>query len=480
MRAVALVLLFLATATATASAEQPIPPSSAGGAIDDEPVPRESEPMVTKPRPPERHSGADHPPQESAARPVAVAAEDNAPRFRFGRGGFVIGTPDGKTELRIRAVLHLDGRAYFGGTQPIADTFLIRRARPFIEGTLFEIVEFRLMPDFAEGRATLQDGWVELRPWRWLRLRGGRFMVPIGLEWLQKDTTITFVERSLATDLVPYRDLGLMLSGDVADGTFAYAAAIVNGAPDSGNGPDIDPQSDKDYVARLFLRPLRRHRVGTWMDLGFGVAGSYGIVHGTAASSALPAYRSPGQQPIFSYITGAAGAMLATGPAPADAAVAAGARWRVTPQAFWYIGPLGLLGEYVVSSQRVQRMDAVADIQNRAWNLTVSLVLTLEHASYDGVVPKHPIDFRHKSFGALELTLRYSELHIDAGAFPTFADPAASVRSAREFAVGLNWYLTDYVKIMLSFHRTDFSGGAALDGDREPENTLLGRLQLAL
>jgi hypothetical protein len=32
---------------------------------------------------------------------------------------------------------------------------------------------------------------------------------------------------------------------------------------------------------------------------------------------------------------------------------------------------------------------------------------------------------------------------------------------------------------MLSYHRTDFSGGS-LTGDREPENALMGRLQLSL
>lgn len=58
--------------------------------------------------------------------------------------------------------------------------------------------------------------------------------------------------------------------------------------------------------------------------------------------------------------------------------------------------------------------------------------------------------------------------------------PPTSVRGARELAGGVNWHLTDCVKIMVSFHRTEFSGGAPRDGDRPPENALLGRLQLAL
>ncbi|HEY1585461.1 MAG TPA: hypothetical protein VGH63_07205, partial [Polyangia bacterium] len=95
--------------------------------------------------------------------------ENGPPTFHWGRGGFVFGTPDGKTELRVRATFNLDGHAYFGDVNPLPDTFLIRRARPFIEGTLWDTIDFRLMPDFSQGTATILDAWVDLRPWRWLQ-----------------------------------------------------------------------------------------------------------------------------------------------------------------------------------------------------------------------------------------------------------------------------------------------------------------------
>jgi phosphate-selective porin OprO and OprP len=401
----------------------------------------------------------------------AKLEDPTVPHFHFGSGGFVIGTRDRKTELRIRAVLHFDGRVYVGqGNLP--DTFVVRRARPIIEGTLFGVVDFRLMPNFAYGQAKLDDGYIELHPWQWLRLRAGRYRVPIGLEWIQSDCAIHLVERSLATNLVPWRDLGVLLQGDIANSTVYYALGVFNGAPDNADAPDLDPQSDKDYVGRLFVRPLQRTRLSAWTNIGFGVAGSYGSAKGTMGATALATYRSPGQIPIFSYATSAT--------IPTDVVVASGARWRVTPQAYWYVGPIGLLAEYIVSSQRVERAGTWADIQNRAWNLTAVFVMTLEHASFDGVSPRHPIDFRHKGFGALELALRYSELRIDGTAFPTFADPAVSVRSARELAAGINWYMTDWLKVMVSFHRTDFNGGAPMDTDRPPENALLMRLQIAL
>jgi phosphate-selective porin OprO/OprP len=403
---------------------------------------------------------------------ATAAAEGSAMRFHFGRGGFVFGTADGKTEVRMRAVLNFDGRAYFGDVQPIPDTFLIRRARPFIEGTLFDLIDFRIMPDFAQGTPQLLDAYVELHPWKWLKLRGGRFMVPVGLEWNQKDTVIMLAERSLATDLVPYRDLGLTLGGEIGLGKLCYSVGILNGAPDGANGPDFDPQTAKDYIARLFVRPFRGTKAGAWTDLGFGMAASYGSAMGTAASSNLASYKSPGQLAFFNYINDAT--------MPTTAVVASGDRWRAAPQAYWYLGPVGLLAEYVYSSQQVQRADQRATIENQAWNLTASFVLTLERNAYEGIAPKHPVDFHHKAFGAFEIVLRYSELRIDAEAFPTYADPNKSARSARELAGGINWHLTESLKVMLSFHRTDFVGGAPMGGDREPENTVLSRLQLAL
>src|SRR5206468_172615 len=99
-------------------------------------------------------------------------------------------------------------------------------------------------------------------------------------------------------------------------------------------------------------------------------------------------------------------------------------------------------------------------------------------ASFDGLLPRRPVDFHHWYFGAFELVVRYSEIRFDPASFPSFADPTTSVSQARELAAGLNCYLNDYIKVMFQFSRTDFVGGA-VNGDRDPENAFLGRLQLA-
>jgi phosphate-selective porin OprO/OprP len=469
--AAALLLVPLVTAIpATAAAQNPLP---------EDPLRHELDELRGRVHELEQRLAESESREARAPASIALAPPPPSPpsppspsfRFRFERDGFSFGTADRSTEIRLRGILQLDGRVFIGATEPIADTFLIRRARPFIDGTLFGIVEFRLMAELGPGQPLLQDGYVDLRPWRWLSLRGGKFRVPIGLEWMQNDTQMPLPERSLASNLVPWRDVGAMLSGELGGGTFVYALGIVNGAADHADGPDLDKETAKDYFGRLFFHPLRPTHHGAFTNLGLGVAGSYGCATGTAAAPALPIYRSTGFQPIFSYL--------------ADATTADGTvlpacdRWRVAPQMYWFLGPVGLFGEYVYSSHRVERGGAVATLNHQAWNVRASFVVTLEHVTYEGVVPKRPVDFRHKRFGALELAMRYSELRLDEHTFPTYADPAKSVRLARELAAGATWYMTENIKIMVSYHRTDYAGGAPLGGDREPENTLITRLQLA-
>jgi len=77
---------------------------------------------------------------------------------------------------------------------------------------------------------------------------------------------------------------------------------------------------------------------------------------------------------------------------------------------------------------------------------------------------------------------RYSKIELDDDTFPTFANPASAARSAAAWAVGVNWYLNKSVKVMLDYEATKFDGGAGsttLTGDREDENILFSRFQIA-
>jgi phosphate-selective porin OprO/OprP len=56
------------------------------------------------------------------------------------------------------------------------------------------------------------------------------------------------------------------------------------------------------------------------------------------------------------------------------------------------------------------------------------------------------------------------------------------MQEAREWGVGLNWYLNKNVKAVLDYEQTSFDGGAAngsLVANRPAEKVIFTRLQLA-
>ena len=80
---------------------------------------------------------------------------------------------------------------------------------------------------------------------------------------------------------------------------------------------------------------------------------------------------------------------------------------------------------------------------------------------------------------------RYSQLEIDPDTFPLYSNPRTSASAAKEWSVGLNWYLNRNVKVATSFSHTDFKGGggsgtsAPATVTRRDENVLFTRMQLA-
>ncbi len=403
--------------------------------------------------------------RELAADSVTAAARDKVTATAGAKDGFSLKSADARYTLRFRGYFQSDGRL-FPGTDATSgiDNLLIRRARPIIEATVGRYFEFRLMPDFGGASPTIFDAYWEGKFAPQLIVRAGKFKPPVGLERLQSATDVTFAERGLPTNLVPSRDVGLQVSGDVSEGVLAYQIGVFNGVPDLANGGD-DLSDAKDFAARLFVQPFRS---GTLRGLGLGISGSTGLERGSTGSTGLPAYRTPGQQTFFRYNTSSS--------TPANNVFANGKRQRLSPQGYFYTGPFGLLGEYVIVRNAVTRGGATADLEHTAWQASGSFYLTGEKAGFRSSGPKKPFDLKEGGLGGLELVARYGELSLDEASFPVYATSTTSANSAKAWGLGLNWHFTRAVKVAVNYERTTFTGGAAA-GDREPENAIITRFQ---
>jgi phosphate-selective porin OprO/OprP len=399
------------------------------------------------------------------AAPAAVPADEakpaEPPKVTAGPEGFVLQSSSGDYRLQLRGYVQFDGRFFASGAGALAvDTFVLRRVRPVFSGTVGRHFDFQIMPDFGGGVTVLQDAWLDAKYSPHVQVRVGKFKSPVGLERLQSATALTFVERAFPTVLVPNRDVGVVLHGDLAGGVVAYAAGVLDGAPDGGS-VDLDLNDGKDVVGRVFLSPFKRGSTAL-KALGFGIAGTTGKQTG-----ALPAYRSGGQVSLLTLVQGI---------------TADGTRNRLSPQLSFYSGRFGLLAEYAWSESWVKKASTGtrARFSGSAWQATATLSLTGEKASYSGVRPRVAFEPGKGTWGALELAARVHGLELGTEAFrEDLLDPAKSIRKAFAWAVGVNWYLNGNVKQVVDFERTTFRAGAADGADRPAENALFIRTQVS-
>ena len=386
---------------------------------------------------------------------TAVASKD----------GFQLKSADGSFILKLRGYVQADGQ-FFTGDQPAGvDTFVLRRVRPVLEGTIFKIVDFKFMPDFGLGTTIIQDAYIDVRLAPALKVRAGKFKPPVGLERLRSATAMTFALRGLPTTIVPNRDLGVEIFGDLAGRRLEYALGVFNGVPDGGSS-DQDSNKDKELAARLFFKPFAES-TGPLAGLGFGIAGTSGKHSGTVASPGLATYKTTAS--FFGYRSDgtAAGTTLA-----------AGDRRRLSPQASYFRGPFGLLAEYAESKTAVRRAASRATLRNSASQIALSWVFGGEN-TWNGVNVKQDFTGFGSGPGAFEIAARFHEAHFDSDSFPIFANPASAAEKVQGWGLGFNWWANRGLRTLLSYEEFRFDGGGAAGGDRPDEKVLFTRVQVS-
>ena len=395
-----------------------------------------------------------------------AAKQKAAPTVTASDRGFGFKSQDGQFEYRLRGIIHTDYREFGGDAFPTAvDGFLARRIRPTFEGTVFGKYGFRFTPEFANADTnsapTIIDAYVDIREKPELQIRIGKHKPFVGLERLQSASDIKFIERSfVSNNILPNRDFGISVFGDVLDKRLNYAVGVFNGATDGGNiNTRSDANNQKVFTARVFATPFINNTDSSLRGLGVGLAAT----KGNLASTQLPSYSTPGiANSFFAYKTGT---------------TTNGEQDRWSPQAHYYNGPLGLIYEYAWVNQPIKNSASTSTAKNTAWQLAGSWLLTGEDASFRGVKPYNRFQSGPEGgWGAFELVARYQENQIDEAIPSTFVPTTNYALKASGIAVGLNWYLNESSKFAVNYERTRLTGGT-LDG--KSENFLVGRYQLS-
>jgi phosphate-selective porin OprO/OprP len=407
---------------------------------------------------------------------TAATVAKGAPVITAGSGGFSLASADKKFSLRIRGNIQADGRYYIDEKTDTADTpdaFVLRRIRPSFEGSVGEKFGYRILIDFANNGVQLLDGHGTYKHSDAFSLLFGKAKSPFDLERLVSQTNLLFIERSYPTQLGPNRDTGFQLSGDVLDGRLSYQTAYLDGASD-GDSVETDINDGKDAVVRLFTHPFKNSEDSLFKGLGFGAAYSQGTRE--VGSGAIRAYTSNALVNFFQY----------------NATVRPdGDHTRVSPQAYFYKGPFGILASYTESEQELINTAAVTpaslcgNFTTKAWAVTANYVLTGEDTGYNSN-PKPGQDFNLSAgtWGAWEIAVRAAQLTVDSDAFAgagsgAFANRNTQAESVDSYSLGLNWYLNRNLKASLNFEHSAFDAASGSTADFDDEIAVLSRVQLS-
>lgn len=395
----------------------------------------------------------------AGAHPIAPAKATVTDR------GYALSSADEANSIRLRGLVQLDARAFFHDGDAATDTFVLRRARLISDGTLARRFGFQFVTEFGGNDFSIRDASLTAQLADWAQLKAGKFKVPVGLELLQSGHARPMVERSLVTNFVSIRDVGLQLGGDVTGGAFSYAVGVFNGMPDGGISTNVDSDEPKEVAARVMWHPFSARTHGP-RRLSIGVGASRGRQR--TAAGQLPLYRTDGQQVFFAY---------------RPAVTGEGEVSRVSPQFDYRVGPLGVTGEWIESSTSVPAPPntPATRLGHRAWQLTSTYVLTGEESSFYGLVPRADFAPGAGEWGAFELVARYAAVKMDEGAFPVFAAPGTNASELGAIGLGLNWHLSKAVRFMFNYTRTRFEvpGVPAAAMLRNGEQVFASRLQLA-
>lgn len=400
----------------------------------------------------------------------------------FWKNGLNIQSKDGKNKIKIGGRIQVDFASISSPKRSFVDQLEaeqgnnlvgfgseFRRARLFIEGTVYKIIQFKAQYDFAGGEATFNDVWLGMKDVPGVgHIRIGHQKEPFSLEALTSSKYITFMERGLPNVFVPGRNTGIRLHNTAFQSKrLWWGFGVFQNADDFGN--EFNNYQDWNITARVAGTPFYRDNGRKLLHLGF----SYSHQFRNANQSELR-YR---QRPEC-HITDVRPLDTTAGGTPR---INADSIDLINPELSFVWGPFSLQGEYIWSfvnaSRQYNPFDPGAN-QNlflQGSNPTfhggyvyASFFLTGENRNYElksaafgRVKPRRNFDLEG-GWGAWQVAFRYSYLSLNSKVSSDPNPPApgvarVGVRGGIEsnYTVGLNWYPTPNTRWMLNYIYAD-------------------------
>jgi len=343
------------------------------------------------------------------------------------------------------------------------DHLLLRRAEISLLGHWKDILQFKINIDLAD-ISSIKDQWVRFTGNRVLgHFTFGHMKEPFSLENLTSSTYLPFMERSLATRAIsPSRNFGMAAGGTGRSERITWAAgAFLNTESSRNQGGDardrISEHEGYDVTGRITWLPQYTDGGSRLFHLGLSYSHRF---RDDEPENPTAQFRSRPE----SYLTD-------------DRLVDTGRLFNrgqdlINFEAAWVNGPLSLQAECFFAF-----VDATENLDFHGSYISASYVLTGEHRTYrkaggifDGIIPESEFQPARGKWGALELALRLSAVHLN--------DKNIAGGRERNITVGLNWYLRRNLRLMANYIHADLKDRANPDIEDSDADILMARLQL--
>ncbi len=352
--------------------------------------------------------------------------------------GLKMDSPDGKTKIKIGGRIQYD--VMFIHQDDSLDQYFdakngaeFRRARIYTSGTVYNNIKFKFQMDFAGGVAVIKDAYIQLTKIPVVgNLRVGNFKEPMGLAMLTSSNFITEMERPLANVFDNDRNLGFMMYNQHFEKRLSWFAGYFY--PTNNSGKYLG--NKYNLVARLTGLPIYNMDNG-YKVLHIGASYAYQYLDNTAVSVKLrpeahlaPKYLSLDVDNVTSIND-------------------------VNGEFLLIFNTLSFESEYTVS---MTNLPSSSNYNSSSYNFfayysTLSWFLTGEHKNYvkskttfSRVTPKNNFG-QNGGFGAIELSLRYSNINLD--------DDDLQGGKMSSITGGINWYLNPATKVAFNYVYTD-------------------------
>lgn len=386
----------------------------------------------------------------------------------------------------------------------------VRRARPNIQGDIYQFINYFFNIDFGLNNFALFDAFVDINYFRLLGLQIGQQMSLVsGIEnfydnfdYLSRAFTM---EMSHSEMLAPDRQFGYVFHGSFGpsgvepyfrgltllgfDDFFSYQFGFLTSTPDNENPnnnfnlntrqlmQDINVLN-YDFEWRFFMNPFINQGNSFLKKLGFGLAGSMGTPQG---QQNLPHLVSIAQNPIYNYESN----NFYNNQAVSVDVMANGSRTRLHPQAYWGYGSFGIIGDWTETSQDLALLLDTQNYvphhtlrqKNSASQISFIYNLTQEEFNLFHFFPNnnfHPLE--KGEYGGWQVVFRLSALNLDPNVFNDtysvtkngqnytyyyFVDPRTSVQKATSWSIGLNWYWNTNFRLTFEYDQSNYMGGCS-------------------